>query len=146
MKKLYARMRGEDRVSTRHATPGKREPLPISRSDKPDSREPSSLSMRSQVQPEKVTAPTTLSRREPRTDHEYDGRSLQSQTPPNNQMYAPVGTSSYKDMCAPCECAHALPQNDGDLWDMQFCRWWGYKWLRKREEMIKQQLVKDIRR
>lgn len=31
------------------------------------------------------------------------------------------------------------PPDDSNLWDLQFCRWWGWNWVRKQEELQNQQ-------
>lgn len=31
------------------------------------------------------------------------------------------------------------PGVNSDLWDLQFCRWWGWNWVRKQEEMAAKQ-------
>lgn len=36
--------------------------------------------------------------------------------------------------------------SEQELFEKQFCRWWGYKWLRKREDMLRQQLIAEIQR
>ncbi|XP_031355748.1 uncharacterized protein LOC116180059 [Photinus pyralis] len=42
----------------------------------------------------------------------------------------------------PCPCFHSPPPcpqftpPENDLWDLQFCRWWGWNWVKKRNEMI----------
>ncbi|XP_050315650.1 uncharacterized protein LOC126750169 [Anthonomus grandis grandis] len=55
-----------------------------------------------------------------------------------------------------CRCSHHLPRSfpykefpppappEGgrDLWDLQFCRWWGWNWVRKRESMMVAQKTK----
>lgn len=39
----------------------------------------------------------------------------------------------------PCACPpYPYPPQD-DLWDLQFCRWWGWNWIRKRDEIVNNQ-------
>ncbi|KAH1007862.1 hypothetical protein HUJ04_005044 [Dendroctonus ponderosae] len=37
----------------------------------------------------------------------------------------------FKDLPPP-----APPDGRSDLWDLQFCRWWGWNWVRKREAIV----------
>lgn len=79
----------------------------------------------------------------------FDATSTQSQATVNfNEKFisATPEISSKCDNSQPCPCANFLPQNDQDLWDMQFCRWWGYRWLRKKEDIIRQQLMKEMKK
>lgn len=34
------------------------------------------------------------------------------------------------------------PPDGDDLWDLQFCRWWGWNWVRKQEEMHSQKCAR----
>lgn len=49
-----------------------------------------------------------------------------------------------EDDCDPCECPEKMPDKDKELWDVQFCRWWGYKWLKDRENAMKEKMTKDF--
>lgn len=31
------------------------------------------------------------------------------------------------------------PGLNQDLWELQFCRWWGWNWVRKKQEMVNRQ-------
>lgn len=36
-----------------------------------------------------------------------------------------------------------LGETGDDLWNLQFARWWGWNWVKKREELFKKQLLKS---
>lgn len=35
-------------------------------------------------------------------------------------------------------------RNGDDLWNLQFTRWWGWNWVKKREELLKEQLLRRL--
>lgn len=54
----------------------------------------------------------------------------------NFQREIPMNQTQYS-----CPCSNVpppVPPPKDDLWDLQFCRWWGWNWVRKREEMLNQ--------
>ncbi|KAF2892937.1 hypothetical protein ILUMI_13231 [Ignelater luminosus] len=56
------------------------------------------------------------------------GKMNQGQNLPINHMHYPFPCSGIPP---------PVPPPTDDLWDLQFCRWWGWNWVRKREEMLK---------
>lgn len=68
----------------------------------------------------------------------------------NNKLLCTEGNTRYTNLkmdagnCG-CKCQYDIPPvpngppDDGNLWDLQFCRWWGWNWVRKQEELQNQQ-------
>lgn len=54
---------------------------------------------------------------------------------PSNGNQVPFNQARFSCPCPDYQAPGTSPTDD-ELWDLQFCRWWGWNWIRKREEMI----------
>lgn len=46
----------------------------------------------------------------------------------------------------PCLTSDMRPHKQEDLWDAQFYRWWGWHWLKEKENMLRNQMAKEGRK
>lgn len=76
-------------------------------------------------------------------------RAIQTQEKAHKHYYKQTGhietngpiTKPHNIKCCRCPCSLPVPPappGANDLWELQFCRWWGWNWVRKQEELAKQ--------